>query len=203
MASIKLPPSRAKLAKTAVKNGNGSAKADYSGQRHFPRRMGPQNHPGLRARNAGPDGHPHQIRQAKAAQRRAHHRFVAHDHRDGHPHRNARGTRRLGALGQLQHLLHPGPCRRGHRQGRHPGVRLQGRNARGILGPHARRAHAPRQQGPATHRGRRRRRHAAHPQRLRTGKRQRLGQHAQRQPRSRRHQEPLEARGQGTPRFLA
>ena len=50
--------------------------------------------------------------------------------------------------------------------GRHPRLRPQGRNARGILGLHAGRAHAPRQPGPATHRGRRRRRHAAHPQRL-------------------------------------
>ena len=36
----------------------------------------------------------------------------------------------LGAdvpLGFVQHLLHPGPRRRGHRRHRHPGVRHQGR----------------------------------------------------------------------------
>ena len=48
----------------------------------------------------------------------------------------------------------------------------------------------PERQRAATDRGRRRRRHAAHPQRLRTGKRRQLGQHAQRHPRRGRHQEP-------------
>ena len=88
-------------------------------------------------------------------------------------------------------------------RGRHPGLRAQGRIARGILGFHARRAHASGQQRSATHRGRRRRRHPAHPQGLRTRKWRQLGQHAQRQPRSRRHQDPAQARGEGTPRFLA
>ena len=203
MASIKLSPSRAKLAKTTAKNGNGPAKHDYFvsdlslaewGRKTI--QVSEHEMPGLMS-----------IRDkygtAQAAQGRAHHRFAAHDHRDGHPDRDARGTRRVRALGQLQYFLHPGPRRRRDCPGRHPGVRLQGRNARGILGFHPRRAHASRQQRPATHRGRRRRRHAAHPQRLRTGKRQRLGQHPQRQPRSRRHQESAETRRQGTPRFLA
>ena len=40
----------------------------------------------------------------------------------------------------LQHLLHPGPRRRGHRGRRHPGVRLEGRDARGVLVVHRARA---------------------------------------------------------------
>ena len=42
-----------------------------------------------------------------------------------------------GALGLVQHLLDPGPCRRGHRRARHAGVRLQGRVAGRVLGLHA------------------------------------------------------------------
>ena len=38
----------------------------------------------------------------------------------------------------LQHLLHPGPRRRRDRRDRHAGVRLEGRDARRILGLHAR-----------------------------------------------------------------
>ena len=36
---------------------------------------------------------------------------------------------RLGALGKLQHLLHPGSCRRGHRRRRRAGVRVEGRES--------------------------------------------------------------------------
>ena len=41
----------------------------------------------------------------------------------------------------VQHLLDPGPCRRRDRRAQHPGVRDQGRDARGLLGlcrPHLR-----------------------------------------------------------------
>jgi hypothetical protein len=41
----------------------------------------------------------------------------------------------------VQHLLDPGPRRRGDRQGRHPGVRLEGRDARGVLVVHRAGAH--------------------------------------------------------------
>ncbi len=50
-----------------------------------------------------------------------------------------------GPLGVLQHLLHPGPCRRRDRRrparhprgaGRRAGVRLEGRDARGVLVVH-------------------------------------------------------------------
>ena len=50
-------------------------------------------------------------------------------------------ARRRGPLGDLQHLLDAGPCRRRDRRARHSGVRDQGRDARGILGlcrPHLR-----------------------------------------------------------------
>ena len=91
---------------------------------------------------------------------------------------------RRGPLGVLQHLLHPGPRRRGHR-GRperhpgepagHPGLRLEGRDPGGVLvvhgagpdlaeQPHRRPEHDPR---------RRRRRHPPGPQgrRVREGRR--------------------------------
>ncbi len=41
------------------------------------------------------------------------------------------------ALGLLQHLLDPGPCRRGDRRARHAGLRLEGRVAGRLLGLHA------------------------------------------------------------------
>ena len=50
-----------------------------------------------------------------AAAGRAHHRLAAHDRADGRADRDAHGARRGGALVQLQHLLHPGPRRRGGR----------------------------------------------------------------------------------------
>ncbi len=44
------------------------------------------------------------------------------------------GARRRRPLGDLQHLLDPGPRRRRDRRRRHPGVRDQGREPRRILG---------------------------------------------------------------------
>ena len=52
----------------------------------------------------------------KPLQRGPDHRFAAHDRADRRPHRDADRARRRGALGQLQHLLDPGPRRR--RRGR-------------------------------------------------------------------------------------
>ena len=111
MATIKLSPSRAKAAKT---NGNGSAKPDYTvrdlslaewGRKTI--QVSEHEMPGLMS-----------IRKkygaSEAAQGRAHHRLAAHDHRDGDPHRDARRTRRVRALGELQHLLDAGPRRRRH-----------------------------------------------------------------------------------------
>ena len=43
--------------------------------------------------------------------------------------RDPEGARRRYPLGLLQHLFDPGPRRRGDRRRRHPGLRLQGRDA--------------------------------------------------------------------------
>jgi hypothetical protein len=50
----------------------------------------------------------------------------AHDHPDGGAHRDAGGPRRQGALGLVQYLFNPRPCRLGYCRNRHPGVRLEG-----------------------------------------------------------------------------
>ena len=139
---------------------------------------------------------------AQAAQGRARHRLAAHDHPDRGADRDAEGPRRRRALGLVQHLLDPGPRRRRDRRSRHAGVRVEGRDAGGILGLHARRGDLPRQQGPGAGRRRRRRRHPADPQGLRARERLRLGQHRRRHPRRAGHQEPAQARRQGAPGLL-
>ena len=112
-------------------------------------RLGPQGNLHRRARNARPDGHPPQVRRGEAAGRRAHHRLAAHDHPDRRADRDAGRSRRLGALGELQHLLHPGPRRRRHRRRRRAGLRLEGRIARRILVVHLPGAQPSRRPGPA------------------------------------------------------
>jgi hypothetical protein len=57
-----------------------------------------------------------EYRRVAAAQGRAHHRLAAHDDPDRGADRDAGRARRRGALGDLQHLLDPGPCRRGDRR---------------------------------------------------------------------------------------
>ena len=93
----------------------------------------------------GPDGDPAGVRAGAAAARRADHRLAAHDDPDRGAHRDAGRARRRGALGVLQHLLHPGPRRRrgrgrpdrhGRRAGRRAGLRLEGRDAAGVLVVH-------------------------------------------------------------------
>ena len=84
----------------------------------------------------------------EAAGGRAHRGLAAHDDADGGADRDACRVGRRGALGILQHLLDPGSCRRRHRSGGHSRVRVERRDARGVLGvraPHlrvARRRHA-------------------------------------------------------------
>ncbi len=135
---------------------------------------------------------------------RADHRLAAHDHPDRRADRDAGGPGRHGALGELQHLLDPGPRRGRHRRRRRAGICVEGRVAGGLLVVHLHGAQPRRRQGSAVDRGRWRRRDAADPQRIRTGKRQRLGEHAFGQPRGRRHQEAAERssrariRGAGT-----
>ena len=82
-------------------------------------------------------------------------------------------SRRRGPLVLVQHLLDPGPRRRGDRRGRHPGLRLEGRDARGVLVVHRAGAHVAGRRGPEHDPRRRRRRHAARPQgrRVREGRR--------------------------------
>ena len=72
----------------------------------------------------------------QAADRRARHRFAAHDHSDRGADRDAGRSGRDGALGELQHFLHAGSRRRRHRRRRRSGVRLEGRVARRILVVH-------------------------------------------------------------------
>ena len=84
--------------------------------------------------------------------------------------------RRRGALGVVQHLLHPGPRRRRHRRRRRPGVRLEGRDPRGVLVVHrGRPALAGRRRAQHDPR-RRRRRHPAGP----SGRRVRARRHGPR-----------------------
>ena len=104
----------------------------------------------------------------KPLDRRAHHRLAPHDHPDRGAHRDPGRARCRGALGVVQHLLHPGPRRRRDRRRRHPGVRLEGRDARGVLVVHRPRAVVARgrhRQHRSEHDPRRRwRRHAARAQ---------------------------------------
>ena len=101
------------------------------------------------------------VRRRAAAQGRAHHRLAAHDDPDRRADRDARCSRRRGPLGVVQHLLDPGSRRRGDRRGRHPGLRLEGRDARGVLVVHRAGAHVAGRRGPEHDPRRRRRRHAA------------------------------------------
>ena len=137
------------------------------GRRHRPGRLRPQGNHHRRAGDARPHGGAREIRQAEAPQGRPHHGLPAHDHPDRRAHRDPGGAGRRRALGLLQHLLHPGPCRRRHRQGRRPGLRLEGRDPGGVLGLHHEGPVLPLRQrpapGPRADRRRRRRRHPPHP----------------------------------------
>ena len=156
-------------------------RAAVQGGRPFRRRVRSQGDRPGRTRDARPDGHAVRIRRQPALGRRPHHRVAAHDRPDGRAHRDTDGHRRPGALGQLQHLLDPGSCRRRRRRrpprvGREParraGVRLEGRVARGVLVVH-RAGAALARRGRAEHDPRRRRRrHAPGPQggRIREGR---------------------------------
>ena len=63
--------------------------------------------------------------------------LAAHDDPDRGADRDAAGARRRRALGVVQHLFDAGPRGRGDRRARHAGVRVQGRDARRVLGLHA------------------------------------------------------------------
>ena len=126
-----------------------------------------------RARDARPDGDARGVRRAAAAEGGQDHGLPPHDRADRGADRDARRARRRGALVLLQHLLDPGPRRGGHRRGRRPGVRLEGRDARGVLVVHRAGADLARRRRPEHDPRRRRRRHAARAQghRVREGRR--------------------------------
>ena len=151
-------------------------------RRSLPRRLRPQRDRAGRARDARPHGDARRVRSEQAPLRGAHLGLPAHDGADGRPHRDPDGARRRGALGQLQHLLHPGPRRGGHRRrarwdARGPegraGLRLEGRVPRGVLVVHRAGAVLARRR-PDHDPRRRRRRHDARPQ-GRRGREVRLG----------------------------
>ena len=130
------------------------------------------------ARDARPDGDPQALRRQEAAGRRPHHGQPAHDDSDGRAHRDARRARRRRALGVVQHLLDAGPRRRGGRRRPsgdrrhgagpegHPGVRVEGRDARRVLVVHGGSAGVAGRQRPDADRRRRRRRDAVRAQGL-------------------------------------
>ena len=107
------------------------------------------------------------VRRDQAAGRRPHHRLAAHDRADRGADRDPRRPRRRGALGVVQHLLHPGPRRRRHRRRRRPGLRLEGRDPRGVLVVHRAGPALARRRRPQHDPRRRRRRHPAGPPRRR------------------------------------
>ncbi len=145
-------------------------------------RVRPQGDRPGRTRDARPDGHAIRVRREPAARRRSDHRIAPHDGADGRAHRDPDRARSPGALGELQHLLHPGSrCRRGggrsrrHRRGPQgdPRLRLEGRDARGVLVVHRAGAAVAGRGRPEPHPRRRRGRHPAGPQgrRVREGRR--------------------------------
>ena len=87
------------------------------------------------------------IRRGQAPVRGAHLRLPAHDHPDRRSHRDPGGLGSPGALGLMQHLLHPGPRRRSHSRDRRAGFRLEGRDPGGVLVVHQAGAYFPWRQG--------------------------------------------------------
>ena len=122
-------------------------------------RVRPQGDRARRARDARPDGAAPRVRPVAAAQGQEGRRLAAHDRADRRAHRDPGRARRRRALGQLQHLLHPGPRRRRDRRRpeRHagqpagrPGLRLEGRDAGGVLVVHRADAHLARRSAART-----------------------------------------------------
>ena len=117
----------------------------------------------------GPDDVAPRVRRGAAAEGRPRLRLAAHDGADRGADRDAGRARRRSPLGVVQHLLHPGPCRRRDRRrpARHPrgaqgraGVRLEGRDPRGVLVGRRADADLARRAGQHDPRRRRRRHHA-------------------------------------------
>ena len=112
-----LTPTRAPLHARPGRRAGGTHELHrLQGRRPVPGPSGPQADPARRARDARPDGHPRRVHRRPAARRCPHHRLAAHDRADRRAHRDAHRARRRGALGELQHLLHPGRGRRRDRR---------------------------------------------------------------------------------------
>ena len=134
-----------------------TARPPYKVQRSLAGRIRPQRDPPGRVRDARPHGAPRRVPRQAAARGREDHGLAAHDRADRRADRDAGGAGRRRALGVLQHLLDPGPRGRGRRgrAGRHrrkpaghPGVRLEGRDAGGVLVVHRAGARLARRLGP-------------------------------------------------------
>ena len=168
--SIRLPWT---AASTAQNDQEQSQKHDrhahpgLQGRRHRPRRVRPQGDLARRGRDARPHADSGGVRGAETSGGRAHHGLAPHDGPDRGADRDAGRARRRGALVQLQHLLDPGPRRGGDRGGRGPGLRLEGRDAGGVLVVHRAGAELARRGRPEHDPRRRRRRDPAGPQRRR------------------------------------
>ena len=130
-------------------------------------------------------------------------------------HRDAVPARRRRPLGVVQHLLDAGPRGRGRRRrpprdrrhrrepARHPRLRLEGRDARGVLVVHRRGARMADRPGPDADRRRRRRRHPAAPQGPRLRQVRRAGVRRRARLRGvRRHPRPAPQRARGRQRAL-
>ena len=134
-------------------------------RRHRPRGLGPQGDRDRRDRDAGPHGGARRIRPVAAPEGRPDRRFAPHDHPDRRSDRDAEGARSRRALGLVQHLFDAGPCGRGDRRHRHPGLRHQGREPHRLLGLHAPHLRLGGRRHPQHDPRRRRRCHAADPPR--------------------------------------
>ena len=154
-------------------------------RRHLARRLRPQGDPARRARDARPDEDARGVRRAAAAEGRAHHGLAPHDRPDRRPDRDAHRARRRGALGAAatSSRRRTTPPRRS--RGRRAGLRVEGRDARGVLVVHRAGAPLARRRRAEHDPRRRRRRHAARPQgrRVREGRR-RAGSRRRPTPRS-------------------
>ena len=159
-----------------------SGAAALQGEGPRPRRARPQGDPARRAGDAGPDGAARAAREREAARRRAHHGLAAHDGADGRPDRDAASTSAPTCAGcratSSARRTPPRPRSRSAATGtvaepaRRRRLRLEGRDARGVLVVHQRGARVARRRRARPDRRRRRRRDAARAQgpRVRAGR---------------------------------
>jgi hypothetical protein len=138
---------------------------------------------GLRAHGAGSGGGgdagadvvPHGVRHRAAVQGRQDHGVAAHDHPDGGADRDADGPGRGGSVVLVQHLLDAGPRGGRHCARQRGGVRVEGRDAAGVLVVHGEGAGLGPRRWAGSDRGRRRGRDIADPRGREGGDRVRQG----------------------------